>query len=71
MDPVICCLLGICCPPSSEEQRATLENFLVQHFEGDEEKAKAACDEAFEHFAKGTEKLLECVKKHEKKDKEQ
>lgn len=29
MDPYICCLLGICCPPFSAEQRASLAKMLM------------------------------------------
>ena len=29
MDPYICCLLGLCCPPNSPEQIKTLANMLM------------------------------------------
>lgn len=28
-DPVRCCILGVCCPPGSAEQRAALAQFLM------------------------------------------
>jgi ribosome recycling factor len=65
MDPVICCLLGICCPPASAEQRESLVKLLMEHFKGDETKARGVCDEAFETFAKATKKLAAAVKKAE------
>jgi hypothetical protein len=65
MDPVICCLLGICCPPASAEQRESLVKLLKEHFKGDEAKALKVCDEAFEAFAKATKKLASAVKKAE------
>ncbi len=29
MDPITCCLLGICCPPNSEEQLASASRMLI------------------------------------------
>lgn len=29
MDPYLCCLLGICCPPFSPEQLATMTKILM------------------------------------------
>lgn len=63
MDPVTCCLLGICCPPFSAEQREALEAQLTLHFNGDKEKARCVCNEAYEAFAKATKKLAAAVKK--------
>lgn len=68
MDPFICCLLGICCPPFSPEQREAFESQLALHFAGDAKKAKAVADEMFDDFAKMTEKLAAAVRKAEKKD---
>ncbi len=69
MDPITCCLLGICCPPFSEEQRELLEAQLTLHFDGDKEKAKKVCDEAFHDFAQATDHLAKAVKRYEKKEK--
>lgn len=66
MDPVICCLLGICCPPASQEQRDAFEVQLALHFKGDAAKVKAVSDAVFGDFAKMTKKLAAAVKKAEK-----
>lgn len=63
MDPVICCLLGICCPPFSAEQREAFEAQLTLHFNGDKAKARKVCNECYETFAKATKKLAASVKK--------
>lgn len=65
MDPVTCCLLGICCPPFSQEQRDTYEAQLSLHFNGDAAKAKKVCDATFDDFAKMTEKLGHAIQKAE------
>ena len=67
MDPITCCLLGICCPPLSPEQRHAFESQLALHFKGDEAKAKAVADEVFDAFAKMTVKLAAAVAKAGKK----
>lgn len=67
MDEVICCLLGICCPPASKEQREALEAQLTLHFNGDTAKAHQVCEECFDAFAKATKKLAAAVAKLEKK----
>jgi hypothetical protein len=65
MDPVICCLLGICCPPASAEQRDAFVSLLTAHFKGDAAKALGVADETYEVFAKATKKLAAAVKKAE------
>lgn len=66
MDPYICCLLGICCPPFSAEQREAFEAQLVLHFNGDTAKAHAVCEACYDAFAKATKKIAAAVKKAEK-----
>lgn len=66
MDPIICCLMGLCCPPFSPEQREAFESQLALHFDGDSKKAKAVADDMFDDFAKMTKKLAEAVKKADK-----
>lgn len=66
MDPIICCLMGLCCPPFSPEQREAFEAQIVLHFDGDKDKAKKVCDEIYGDFAKATEKLLKAVRKADK-----
>lgn len=63
MDPITCCLLGICCPPASAEQRELFEAQLALHFKGDTAKAKAVCEACFDDFAKATKKIAAAVKK--------
>lgn len=60
MDPVICCLLGICCPPYSSEQRDTFVELLAEHLK-DETKAKHIADGVFDDFAKVTARLRKLV----------
>jgi len=67
MDPVICCLLGICCPPASPEQREAFEAQLTLHFNGDTAKAKAVCESCYADFARATKKIAAAIKKAEKK----
>ena len=66
MDPILCCALGLCCPPFSAEQHDAYEKLLTQHFNGDAAKAKQVCDETFDAWAKVTKKLAAAVKKAEK-----
>lgn len=49
MDP-ICCLLAICCPPESAEQRAALASFLVRQGV-DANAAESAANAVLDHFA--------------------
>jgi len=55
-DPRKCCILGICCPPGSAEQRADLKQWalgLLLHDSADElreeteERLEAALDELY------------------------
>lgn len=39
MDPYLCCLLGICCPPFSDEQRDTLVKMLLDRGVCDDEES--------------------------------
>lgn len=61
MDPLICCVLGICCPPFSAEQREAFETLITQHV-GDAETAKRIADATFDDFAKATVRLSQLVK---------
>lgn len=66
MDPIICCVLGICCPPGSPEHRESLESQLTLHFQGDSDKAKAVCDECYDDFVKAIEKIVKAAEKADK-----
>lgn len=57
MDPITCCLLGICCPPFSQEQREALTKVLTAHYRGDAEKAATIVDVVFDDFAKATVRI--------------
>lgn len=59
MDPITCCLLGICCPPFSESQRETFEKVLASKVGVD--KAKLIADDLFKEFAAVTEKIAKAV----------
>lgn len=56
MDPITCCLLGICCPPGSAEQMAAFESVLAQHL-GDADKAKKAAKALAKELRDLTEKI--------------
>lgn len=60
MDPVTCCLLGICCPPFSEGQREAFVKVLAEKFGA--EKAEAIADKAFKAFASATMEIVEAAK---------
>jgi hypothetical protein len=60
MDPV-CCLLGICCPPFSAEQREVFVKVLAQQT-GDHDKAEKIAAELFDSFAAVTQKIAEMAK---------
>lgn len=60
MDPITCCLLGICCPPFSPEQRETFVKVLTQHL-GDAEKAEKIADAVYDDFAAVTKRLAGLV----------
>jgi hypothetical protein len=38
MDPYVCCLLGICCPPESAQQLDTLTTLLLERGEAKTKK---------------------------------
>jgi ABC-type Fe3+-hydroxamate transport system substrate-binding protein len=57
MDPITCCLLGICCPPFSAEQRQTFIEQLALHV--GKEKAEKIADAAFDDFAKATKRIAD------------
>ena len=61
MDPVTCCLLGICCPPESAEQEAAFLHVLTDHFKGDADKAAKVVEKMRDDLAHFTKKLAkEC-----------
>jgi len=60
MDPITCCLLGICCPPFSAEQRELFVKVLADKYGA--EKAEKVAAELFADFAAVTEKIAEAVK---------
>lgn len=64
MDPITCCLLGICCPPGSVEQFETFVKVLAQHKGTTEKEAMQA---ALDSWPLLTE-LSEAVKISLKKD---
>lgn len=61
MDPITCCLLGICCPPGSVEQFATFEKLLAEHIK-DDAKAKTITDALHGDLTKFTKKLAKLLK---------
>lgn len=50
-----CCILGVCCPPGSAEQRATLAKEIQKHYTHLSDEAAEACArevlDASENFA--------------------
>lgn len=42
MDPYLCCLLGICCPPFTEEQFEKLVGLRLKRSGGSREEAERA-----------------------------
>lgn len=60
MDPITCCLLGICCPPFSEGQRKAFVAVLTQQFGA--EKAEQIADGAFKAFASATLEIAVAAK---------
>ena len=59
MDPITCCLLGICCPPFSPEQRELFVKVLTEKFGA--EKAEKIAAETYEQFAEATRKIAEAA----------
>ena len=60
MDPVLCCLMGLCCPPFSAEQRELFVKVLTEKFGAD--KAEKIAAETFDSFAAVTQKIAELAK---------
>jgi hypothetical protein len=60
MDPITCCLLGICCPPFSAKQRELFVKALAGKV--GEHKASAIADDLFLEFAAITAKIAEAAK---------
>ena len=61
MDPITCCLLGICCPPFSAEQRETFIKVLAAQT-GDHAKAEKIADDVFDQFAAVTKRIADLAK---------
>jgi len=60
MDPFICCLLGICCPPASPEQLDAFIKVLMTH-PMDEEKATKIAKKLQKELTAFTKKLKKAV----------
>lgn len=60
MDPIICCLLGLCCPPASQEQLDAFIKVLMSH-PMDEEKAKKVAHDLEKELVTFTKKLKKAV----------
>jgi len=60
MDPYICCLLGICCPPASPEQLEAFEKGLIES-NVDPEKAKKLAKQFQKDLVAFTKKLKKAV----------
>lgn len=60
MDPITCCLLGICCPPFSEGQREAFVKVLAEKYGA--EKAEAIAAQSFKAFAAATLEIVEAAK---------
>lgn len=60
MDPITCCLLGICCPPFSAGQRDAFVKVLAEKY--GTEKAEQIAERAFKAFASATLEIVEAAK---------
>lgn len=60
MDPILCCLLGICCPPASAEQLDAFVKVLMSH-PMDEAKAKQIAHDLQKELTAFTKKLKKAV----------
>ena len=60
MDPLLCCLLGLCCPPSSPEQLDALMKTLMSH-PMDEAKATKIAKKLQKDLVAFTKKLKKAV----------
>ena len=75
MDPITCCLLGICCPP--EEQETALTAFFVEHTHMGSEHAAEAAKAVMKHFdlapagtlTEFTASIVEMIRHHDQKGK--
>lgn len=56
-DPILCCVLGICCPPGSAEQFAAFEDALTEQFKGDRSKAIKVAEKMRDDLVKFSEKM--------------
>lgn len=59
MDPILCCALGLCCPPASAEQLEAFTKTLSAHC--GEEKAKAVAAKLHKDLIAFTKKLKKAV----------
>jgi hypothetical protein len=48
MDPILNCILAVCCPPASQEQRDALAKFLTR--EGVDAAAAETCAKVLLHY---------------------
>lgn len=49
MDPILCCAIGLCCPPASVEQFDAVVQLMEQHYK-DKKQAKEAALAAWPSF---------------------
>lgn len=61
MDPITCCLLGICCPPFSEGQREAYKKALLASIK-DEAQALKVFEATYDDFARMTEQIAAAAK---------
>jgi hypothetical protein len=67
MDPVICCLLGICCPPFSAEQLDKLTGLLAGRYRLSDAHARAMATDLIDGLRPVIEllqPLIAAAKKH-------
>ena len=60
MDPILCCALGLCCPPASPEQFEAFVKVLMTH-PMDEQKAKQIAKALHKDLIAFTKKLKKAV----------
>lgn len=60
MDPVLCCLMGLCCPPFSDGQREAFVKILAEKYGA--EKAEQIAEKAYKAFAAATLEIVEAAK---------
>lgn len=56
MDPIVCCALGLCCPPFSAEQEDAFRKVLLAHLK-DEKKAAHIASKLAHDLGKLSEKI--------------